>query len=56
MERTKPKPQTYELADQGRSGALYFLMSEDNVRRLAAIPWVGFGSDGEASAPEGVFL
>ena len=44
------------LADQGRSGAIYFLMSEDNVRRLAAIPWVGFGSDGEASAPEGVFL
>jgi len=44
------------LADQGRSGAIYFLMSEDNVRRQAAIPWVSFGSDGEASAPEGVFL
>ncbi len=44
------------LADQGRSGAIYFLMSEDNVRRQAAMPWVSFGSDGEASAPEGVFL
>jgi N-acyl-D-amino-acid deacylase len=44
------------LADQGRSGAIYFLMSEDNVRREAALPWVGLGSDGEASAPEGVFL
>lgn len=44
------------LADQGRSGAIYFLMNEDNVRRQAAIPWVSFGSDGEASAPEGVFL
>jgi N-acyl-D-amino-acid deacylase len=44
------------LADQGRSGAIYFLMSEDNVRRETAIPWVSFGSDGEASAPEGVFL
>ncbi len=44
------------LADQGRSGAIYFLMSEDNVRRQAALPWVTFGSDGEASAPEGVFL
>ena len=44
------------LADQGRSGAIYFLMSEDNVRRQTAIPWVSFGSDGEASAPEGVFL
>jgi len=42
--------------DQGRAGAIYFLMSEDNVRREAAIPWVSFGSDGEASAPEGVFL
>jgi N-acyl-D-amino-acid deacylase len=44
------------LADKGRSGALYFLMDEDNVRRQAAIPWVSFGSDAEASAPEGVFL
>lgn len=42
--------------DQGRSGAIYFLMNEDNVRRQTAIPWVSFGSDAEASAPEGVFL
>lgn len=44
------------LADQGRSSAIYFLMNEENVRRQAAIPWVSFGSDGEASAPEGIFL
>ena len=44
------------LADQGRAAALYFLMSEDNVRRQAAIPWISLGSDAEASAPEGVFL
>ena len=44
------------LADQGRVGALYFLMSEDNVRRQTAIPWMSFGSDAEAAAPEGVFL
>lgn len=44
------------LADRGRSGAIYFLMNEDNVRRQAAIPWVSFGSDAEAAAPEGVFL
>jgi N-acyl-D-amino-acid deacylase len=31
-------------------------MNEDNVRRQAALPWVSFGSDAEASAPEGVFL
>ena len=34
----------------------YFLMSEDNVRRQTALPWVSFGSDAEAPAPEGVFL
>ena len=44
------------LADQGRAGARYFLRTEDNVRRETAIPWVSFGSDAEASAPEGVFL
>ena len=44
------------LADQGRVGAVYFLMNEDNVRRQAAIPWVSLGSDAEASAPEGIFL
>nr|WP_294171153.1 D-aminoacylase [uncultured Sphingomonas sp.] len=44
------------LADQGRAGAIYFLMSEENVRRQTAIPWMSFGSDAEAAAPEGVFL
>ena len=44
------------LADQGRSGALYFLMNEGNVRRQTALPWMSFGSDAEAAAPEGVFL
>jgi N-acyl-D-amino-acid deacylase len=44
------------MADQGRSGAVYFLMNEENVHREAAIPWMSFGSDAEAAAPEGVFL
>ena len=44
------------LEDQGRGGGVYFLMSEDNVRRQTSIPWMSFGSDAEASAPEGVFL
>jgi len=43
-------------ADRGRAGAVYFLMSEDNVRRQTAIKWMSFGSDAEAAAPEGVFL
>jgi N-acyl-D-amino-acid deacylase len=44
------------LADKGRTSAVYFLMSEDNVRRQTAIAWMSFGSDAEAAAPEGVFL
>jgi len=44
------------IADQGRTGAIYFLMSEDNVRRQTSIPWMSFGSDAEAAAPEGIFL
>jgi N-acyl-D-amino-acid deacylase len=35
---------------------VYFLMSEENVTRQMAIPWVSFGSDASAQAPEGVFL
>ena len=31
-------------------------MSEDNIRREVALPWVSFGSDADAPAPEGVFL
>ena len=37
-------------------GTVYFLMSEDNVRREVRIPWVSFGADAGAMAPEGVFL
>ncbi len=44
------------VQDGSRVGTVYFLMSEDNVRREVAIPWVSFGSDAEAPATEGVFL
>jgi N-acyl-D-amino-acid deacylase len=44
------------VEDGSRVSTIYFLMSEDNVRRQMAIPWVSFGSDAEAPAPEGVFL
>jgi N-acyl-D-amino-acid deacylase len=43
------------IEDEGHTGAVYFLMSEDNVRREAALPWVTFGSDAQSLAPEGVF-
>ncbi len=44
------------LEDEGRGGGVYFLMSEENVRRQTSIPWMSFGSDAEAAAPQGVFL
>ena len=44
------------IEDGTRVGTVYFLMDEANVRRQTALPWVAFGSDAEASAPEGVFL
>ena len=44
------------IEDGSRVGTVYFLMSEENVRRQIRLPWVSFGSDAAASAPEGVFL
>lgn len=44
------------IEDESRVGTAYFLMSEENVRREAALPWVSFGSDAGAPATEGVFL
>jgi N-acyl-D-amino-acid deacylase len=44
------------IEDGSRVGVAYMLMSEDNVRRQTALPWMSFGSDAEAMAPEGVFL
>jgi N-acyl-D-amino-acid deacylase len=44
------------VEDGSRVGVAYFLMSEDNVRREVALPWVSFDSDADAPAPEGVFL
>ncbi len=44
------------IEDGSRVGTVYFLMSEDNVRRQIKVPWVSFGSDAESAAPEGPFL
>lgn len=44
------------VEDDTRVGVAYFLMSEDNIRRQVALPWLSFGSDAGAPAPEGVFL
>lgn len=44
------------VEDGSRVETVYFLMSEENVRRKIALPWVSFGSDAGAPAAEGVFL
>jgi N-acyl-D-amino-acid deacylase len=44
------------VQDGSRVGTVYFLMSEDNVRREIKLPWMSFGSDEGSYAPEGVFL
>lgn len=44
------------IEDGSRVEVAYFLMSEDNIRREVALPWVSFDSDADAPAPEGVFL
>lgn len=44
------------IENGGDVGTVYFLMSEENVKKQIAQPWVSFGSDAEAMAPEGNFL
>lgn len=42
--------------DESRIDTIYFVMSEENVRKEIAKPWISFGSDESSQAPEGVFL
>lgn len=44
------------IEDSTRIGVAYFLMSEDNVKKQMALPWVSFGSDEGSYTSEGVFL
>jgi len=44
------------IQDSTRVGVAYFLMSEDNVKKQVALPWVSFGSDEGSYTNEGVFL
>jgi len=44
------------VEDGSRVQVVYFLMSEENIRRQIALPWVSFCSDAGSMAPEGVFL
>jgi N-acyl-D-amino-acid deacylase len=44
------------IADGSRVQVVYSSMSEANVARQVKLPWMSFGSDAAAMAPEGVFL
>jgi N-acyl-D-amino-acid deacylase len=58
MRGTSPVDTAMDLVieDGSRVGTIYFLMSEENVRKEIALPWVSFDSDAGSIAPEGVFL
>ncbi len=58
MRGTTPEATAIDLVleDDSGIGAIYFIIDEANVRRQVALPWVSFGSDEGAPAPEGVFL
>lgn len=52
---TDPIETAFDLVieDDSRVGAVYFLMSEENVRRIMRKDWVSFGSDSGSFAAEG---
>ena len=54
----RPGRDAHGPAGRGRVAHLtvYFMMTEENVRKLIRLPWVSFGSDEASQAPEGVFL
>ena len=56
--RLSPEETAVELVIRNDAdvGTVYFLMSEENVRRQIGLPWMSFGSDAGSIAPEGRFL
>jgi N-acyl-D-amino-acid deacylase len=44
------------IEDGTRVGTVYFMMSEENVRKQIRLPWMSFGSDAESPATRGAFL
>jgi N-acyl-D-amino-acid deacylase len=43
------------VEDDSRVGTVRFTMSEDNIRKKIALPWVSFCSDSSSQAPEPPF-
>src|SRR5262245_30919292 len=44
------------LEDRSRVGTVYFMMSEENIKKQIKLPWVSFGSDAGSMPAEGDFL
>ena len=44
------------VQDSTRIETAYFMMSEENVKKQIALPWMSFGSDEGSYSTEGVFL
>lgn len=58
MRGTSPEETAMDLVseDNSRVGTIYFMMSEENIKKKLQLPWVSFGSDAGSQAPEGLFL
>ena len=44
------------IADSTRVSTVYFMMSEDNIKKQIALPYVSFGSDAGSPTAAGIFL
>jgi N-acyl-D-amino-acid deacylase len=55
---TSPEETIMDLVreDRSRIGTIYFLISDDNLKKQIQLPWVSFASDAGSIAAEGVFL
>ncbi len=53
MRNTSPEETAMDLVvqDSSRVGTVYFLMSEENVRKQVQLPYMSFGSDAASMAP-----
>lgn len=58
MRNLSPEETAMDLVvqDGSRVGTIYFLMSEENVKKQIKLPYMSFGSDAGSYSIEGVFL
>jgi N-acyl-D-amino-acid deacylase len=58
MRNKSPEDTAMDLVieDDSRIETVYFLMSEDNIRKQIVLPWVSFGADSDPEGIDGVFL